>query len=285
MRNASFSRRHLLLGGLGLGLVGAAGGGAVIPDGPSLPRAVGSAQPRKTDVPDVPAGPVVVERVYSAARGKHVNLVTMRPDGVSGPLPVCLVLHGRGGNAKDYIDFGLPRLLTSAVRAGVRPFAAVAVDCGRAYFMDREGDDPMRMLVEEVPGWLAERRFLAPTAVLGFSMGGWGALNLVRRRPGLRAVALASPALFQQWPVAETRKAWTDEAQWREFEPLQHVDGLTGTPIGIWCGTEDSFADGAREFVEKAQPEFAALTRGAHDGAYWHRVLPEIMRFVGTHLA
>jgi pimeloyl-ACP methyl ester carboxylesterase len=246
---------------------------------------VGSARPSKAAVTAVPPGPVVVERVYSAARGKHVNLVTMRPAGVRGPLPVCLVLHGRGGNANDYIQFGLPRLLTAAARQGVPPFAAAAVDCGRSYFMDIDGDDPMRMLVEEVPRWLAQRRFAAPMAVLGFSMGGWGALNLARRRPGLRAVALASPALFQEWAVAQTREVWADEAQWSEYEPLRHVDGLTGTPIGLWCGTEDSFAAPAREFVEQAHPEFAAITRGAHDGDYWHRVLPEIMRFVGAHLA
>ena len=184
------------------------------------PRAVGSARPSQAAVADVPPGPVVVERVYSAARGKHVNLVTMRPAGVRGPLPVCLVLHGRGGNANDYIQFGLPRLLTAAARQGVPPFAAAAVDCGRSYFMNLDGDDTMRMLVEEVPRWLAQRRFAAPMAVLGFSMGGWGALNLARRRPGLRAVALASPALFQEWTVARTREVWADEAQWSEYEPL-----------------------------------------------------------------
>ncbi|HEU5474497.1 MAG TPA: alpha/beta hydrolase-fold protein [Actinophytocola sp.] len=286
MPAAPITRRRLLLGGLGLGLVGAAGGAAVpvSPVPPTIASRPRSAVPAVTK--DSAPGNALVERVWSQARGMYVELVTMRPAGVSaGPLPVCLILHGRGGAARDYIPFGIPALLTGAVRAGAPPFAAVAVDCGRMYYMNHGGDDPMRMLVEEVPRWLAHRRHAAPTAVLGFSMGGWGALNLARRRPDLRAVALASPALFQRWSVAETRKAFASERQWREHEPLQHIDELGAAPIGLWCGSEDSFAGPAREFIRKAHPEHAAITKGAHDNAYWHKVLPEIMRFVGSHLA
>jgi hypothetical protein len=54
------------------------------------------------------------------------------------------------------------------------------------------GDDhPLTMLTEELPAWLGA----PPAAAVGFSMGGFGVLCLARRLT-LRAVAVASPALF-----------------------------------------------------------------------------------------
>jgi dienelactone hydrolase len=288
VRRPGVTRRRVLLGGLGIGLIGAtAGAGAitdVLPGGPALRRVTGMTDPAGT-VPDVPPGQVTVDRVHSSARGRDVDLIVMRPAGIASALPVCLLLHGRGGTARGYTDQGLPRFLTAAVESGVPPFAMAAVDCGDGYFLNHDGDDAMRMLIEEVPGWLADRGLPEPMAALGFSMGGWGALCLARKRRNLRAVALASPALFQRWSDARTRKVFRDERHWRAYEPLQHIDALTGTPIGLWCGTEDPFVDAAREFIAKARPEVRAISPGAHDSAYWFRVLPDIMRFVGTHLS
>ena len=288
MERPLVTRRRLLLGALGLSLVGASASAGVIsdvlPGSPTLRRAVGATGP-DAEVPKVPTGRVSVDRVYSPARGHDINLVIMRPAGVTtAALPVCLVLHGRGGDARGYLDFGLPQFLTAAARSGVPPFAAVAVDCGKTYLMDRDGDNPMRMLLADLPGWLADRDLPAPQAVLGFSMGGFGALNYARNRKNLSAVALASPAMFQYWPDAKKRNSFRDEAQWLEFEPLRHTEDFTGMPIGLWCGTEDPFATAAREFVSQAHPELPAISRGAHNTAYWLRVLPDIMRFIGTHL-
>lgn len=284
------TRRQLLLGGLGLALVGTgvAAAGATTEAAPgdlALGQATGKAGSQTATVPNVPPGRVTVERVYSPARGRAINLVIMRPAGVPDrKLPVCLVLHGRGGDARGYLDFGLPQFLTAATRSGVPPFAAVAVDCGRTYLMDRDGDNPMRMLLEDLPHWLAARGLSAPQATLGFSMGGFAALNYARQRKNLRAVALASPAMFQYWSDAKKRNSFNDEQQWLEFEPLHHTDELTGTPIGLWCGTEDAFVDAAREFITLNRPELPAISKGAHNSAYWLRVLPDIMKFLGTHL-
>jgi S-formylglutathione hydrolase FrmB len=141
------------------------------------------------------------------------------------------------------------------------------------------------MLLDELPGWLTARGLDATTvAALGISMGCFGALNLARHRD-LRAVAAASPALFRRWAEAKTRKAFADEREWQSYEPLRHTGEFSNTPLGVWCGTEDSFVDSARELITKTDPEVHAITRGAHAAGYWLRVLPDMMRFVGTHLA
>jgi hypothetical protein len=244
----------------------------VLPGGSALRRAVGLTGPDGT-VPDVPAGKVTAERLRSAARGREVDVVTMRPHGIDDDLPVCLVLHGRGSTARGFLDFGLPQVLTAS---GQR-ITLVAVDCGDGYFVARDGDDPLRMITDELPGWIAA----APTAVLGISMGCFGALCLARRAD-YRAVALASPALFVDWPDASSRNAFRDEQQWLEYEPLRHIPDIAGTALGVWCGTEDPFIDAARDLVGKAHPQVASITRGAHTGGYWLRVLPEMLRFIGS---
>lgn len=278
MGSSPITRRRLLLGGLGLGATAVAAGAGmitdVLPGGPPLRRAIGMTGPDGT-VPDVPAGPLTIERVRSAARGRDVDLVIMRPPGAgTEPQPICLVLHGRGGTARGFVDWGLPQVLT----ASAEKFTLVAVDCGESYFMRRDGDDPMRMLTEELPGWLGA----APETALGFSMGCFGALCLARRRGDLKAAAVASPALFRDWPEAKSRNAFSDEHQWQDNEPLRHLDQLGGTRIGVWCGTEDPFVDSARELISKAHPAVSAITRGDHNGGYWLRILPDMLRFVGS---
>lgn len=285
-------RRALLLGGLGAGL-GVFGVGAgvvtdVLPGGPSLRRALGMTGPDGT-VPDAPAGQVLIAREHSAARGTFVDVITMTPDGVDpAGLPVCLVLHGRGSGARSWLDLGLPRFLTAAHQSGVPPFAAVAVDGGTdSYWVaGRSGDDPQRMLTEEVPGWLAKRGLRkSPCGVLGLSMGGFGALNYVRRQRRTPVAALLSPALFRSWEEAGSRGVFPDSALWEAKEPLRHISEVKDVPLGVWCGTEDSFVTAARSLIDAAHPEVAAISSGAHENAFWLRVLPDALRFVGARLA
>ena len=295
MGRPQLTRRGLLLGALGLTVAGTATGAAMVsdhvPGAASLRRVVGNTGPDGT-VPNVPPAAVTVDRVRSSARGRDVDLVIMRPAGSDpdGPppaaLPVCLLLHGRGGTARGFVNFGIPRVLAAAVRDGVPPFAIAAVDCGDRYFLKHDGDDPLRMLLDEVPGWLTDRGLDGSTmAALGISMGSSGALCLARYRKGLRAVAVASPALFRRWSDAKKRNAFGDERQWQAYEPLRHTDELAGVPLGVWCGTEDPFIDSARELITKTHPEIGAITRGEHAGGYWLRVLPDMMRFIGKHIS
>jgi S-formylglutathione hydrolase FrmB len=229
--------------------------------------------------------PVTVQKVSSAARGKDVELVLVTPEGVAAAgLPVVLALHGRGANARVWLDLGLPAALTQAVRSGVPPFAVAAVDGDHYWVQTDSADDPQRMLTEELPGWLTRSGLRpAPSAALGISMGGFGALRYARDHRDLKTVATASAALFVSWGDAKARKVFRDEAQWRSHEPLLHTADLRGTPTAVWCGTEDPFAGAARKYIQAAHPDPASLTPGAHTDEYWKRVLPEILTYTGTH--
>lgn len=280
------TRRAFLLGGAGVAGAGVLAGAGmvtdVLPGGPGLRRVLGLTG-LDGSIPDVPAGPVTTDRVRSAARGRDIDLVVMRPADTASRLPVCLALHGRGAGATSWVDMGTSRFLTAAVRGGVSPFAVVAVDCGDGYFVDQGGDDALRMLTDEVPGWLAALGLPEPSAALGISMGAFGALRFARERD-VRAVAVVGPALFRDWATARTRDAFRDEREWVANEPLRHTDEIDAK-LGVWCGTEDPFVDAAREFIAKTRPDVAAIGPGAHESGYFLRVLPDMLRFVGDRLS
>ncbi|HKN55252.1 MAG TPA: alpha/beta hydrolase-fold protein [Amycolatopsis sp.] len=274
---AEISRRGALAGGLGL-LAGCSTAPAAPPPGP--PATAPPAEPAPL------TQPVTVQRMHSAARDKDVELALVVPSGVpAAGLPVCLALHGRGASARTFLGLGLPDVLSSVVRAGTPPFAVAAVD-GDHYWVDvGSGDDPQRMLADEVPGWLAQRNLRPASAVLGISMGGYGALHFSRAHRDLRAVATASAALFTSWPDAKSRKIFGDEAQWRATEPLLHTDELRGAGTGVWCGESDPFVTANRRLIKALSPEVAAISPGNHNDDYWRRVLPDILKFVGKRLA
>ncbi|SFW76210.1 alpha/beta hydrolase [Amycolatopsis australiensis] len=272
------SRRGVLAGGVLALLAGCSSAPSGPPPGPP-------AVPAPTR-PSALRDPVTVQRMRSAARGTDVDLVLITPAGVpAGGLPVCLALHGRGARARTFLELGVPDLLTAAVRAGTPPFAVAAVDGDHYWVETGDGDDPQRMLTDEVPGWLTARDLRPAAGVFGISMGGFGALRYARAHPDLKAVATASAALFVSWPDARSRKVFADEANWRAEEPLLHTETLLPAAVGVWCGDADPFLGADRKLVQAVNPAVARFTPGKHEDGYWRGILPEVLKFVGPRLA
>ena len=226
-------------------------------------------------VPDAPEGAVLLETRASAARGRDVDLFVARPAGHEEDerLPVVLVLHGATGRPSDYRGFGFGRFVSAVVAAGGTPFALVGADGGRLRWEPSPdgADDPRAMLTDEMPGWLADHG-LDPerVALWGWSMGGYGALRLAETTgTGFAALAAFSPAIASGDAVARDAGA------------------LSGLPVGLWCGTEDSFVGPTRELVEvlPEDPEIASFTAGRHTRGYWNAHTEEALAFLAGHLA
>ncbi len=122
------SRRSVLIAGAsGLGVAGLAAGTATgaLPFSEALQRALGVASP----TPATQLGSPRVERVYSEARGREVDLVLMLPTKAPPKgLPMSLMLHGLHGTARHAAPTGLLKQLGSEVaRKAVPPVGFVAV--------------------------------------------------------------------------------------------------------------------------------------------------------------
>jgi S-formylglutathione hydrolase FrmB len=286
------SRRSMLVAGTaGLATAGLVLGTAtgVIPITDMVGDVLGVSSP-----PPVGADGVTIERVYSNQRHREVDLVTILPNNARPhQLPVCLLLHGLHGNARRSAPTGLAKKLVADVAAGtVPPFAFVAIDGGDNYWHENQrGDNSMGMLLEEVPRWLAARGLGdakgVPFACAGISMGGFGALLYGRRRQEsgnpAKAIAAISPGLLTSWREMSTRKAFKDTAEWASLDPLRNVDKLSKTPVGIWCGTEDHFIEGARKFIKLAKPEVQFTGPGTHGDSFYRSIVPDVLAFIGKH--
>ncbi|HEX7134336.1 MAG TPA: alpha/beta hydrolase-fold protein [Iamia sp.] len=284
------SRRDVLIGGGATAALAGIGALAVaedwVPGSERLKRRFADTGPDGT-IPDAPAGDVRLETRFSEARGTQVGLFTAVPDGhgTGEGLPVCLVLHGASATAADLEGFGLPRFLTAAVRDGVPPFVLVGTDGGRKMWRSSgpdDPDDPQRMLIEEVPGWLAERGFdWDRRAAWGWSMGGAGALLLGEAEGNaLAAVAAFSPAV----PDGPDGTADTDDGRPRDVWAA--TDRLAGTDIGLWCGSADPLFDRVQRFADALDPApaVAEWARGDHTRGYWDRITPAAFAFIGDSL-
>ncbi len=236
-----------------------------------------------------------VERVYSAARGREVDLVTLLPD--SDPpegMPMSLLLHGLNGSARSAGWPSLGRALhTDAAERAISPFGFVAVDGDNNYWHQvHPGDDPMAMLLEEVPWWLRERGLGGPGGVpfaaTGLSMGAYGALLYARRRAERRlplpVAAIIGPALMTTWEVMRTRDVYQTRQAWAADDPLRHLNAVRDVRIGVWCGIEDGFIEGVRTFIRLADPELAYIGPGGHRDIFNSDVAADVVRFIGTRV-
>ncbi len=290
------SRRAVLLGGTATLGVGAAGGVAVqqgvLPGRPQVQSLLGL-NGEAGVVPDVAPGPLVSGSFVSARRlGAETGWSLVRPPGGTGALPLVVALHGLYRDHEDLMgpDFGLPQFLAAAVADGTPPFAIVAVDGGTSYWHERPtGEDAGAMVVEELLPMLAERDVpVDRIGLLGWSMGGYGALHLagLLGPDRVAAVVAASPAIWSD-PDDATRAGFEDAREYVEFTVSGRQDELAGIPVRVDCGTGDLFYRAVENYVdgfpEDAQPT-STFEPGAHDAAYWRRMLPEQLDFLGVGL-
>jgi S-formylglutathione hydrolase FrmB len=287
------TRRSLLLGAGSTVAVVAASGVAVdegwLPGRYRVRRALGLTGPAG-HIPDVTPGKVVSGSFVSQDRlGTAVGWSVIYPGPRPERLPVMVSLHRLGGDHTTAVtELGMDRFLPTAARAGVRPFAIATVDGGTTYWHRRPtGEDAAAMVLEEFLPTLGRLGLdTSRLAFQGWSMGGYGALRLAAQvGPGqVRAVAALSPALWTDPDDAST-DGFADAAEYRQFSVMGHQSDLNGIAVRVDCGREDPFYPADRAYVDGFdRPVTATFEDGAHDAAYWTRIVPAQLAFVGREL-
>jgi dienelactone hydrolase len=269
--SGAVSRRTLLLGAGVAGAAAVGGAGFALLPGRLRRRLPWADEPY---VPDAPDGEVRLETVRSSFRDRDVDLFTAVPagHGDGAGLPVVVVLHGASAKAADFQAFGLGRFLTAAFEAGAPPFVLAGADGGVLRWEPdpSSADDPQRMLLDELPQWLADRGFDARSRALwGWSMGGYGGLRAAQMEPDwARAVAAFSPAMS----VGEA--VFSDAGE------------LADVPLGLWCGTGDPLYPAVTAFEDElaTEPVIASYSEGEHSRHYWNQQTIDAFAFLAARL-
>jgi S-formylglutathione hydrolase FrmB len=286
----------VLLGSAGVVVAVAAGGVAVeeewLPGKYLLRRQLRRLRGQSAGTfPDVAPGHVESGSFVSQHRlGADVGWSVIYPGDRPEPLPVLVSLHGLGGDHTTAVtELGMDRFLPAAVAAGVPPFAIATVDGGTTYWHPRPtGEDAGAMVLDELLPLLATQGL--PTQHLafhGWSMGGYGALRLagLLAPTRVRAAAALSPALWTD-PADASSSGFVDAAEYERYRVVGHQSDLDGIPVRVDCGTDDPFYAADRAYVAGFdRPVTSTFGPGDHDPAYWTRMLPAQLAFVGHAMA
>jgi enterochelin esterase-like enzyme len=292
------TRRRVLVGGAALAGTAAVATAGAVATGAVSPRHVldrltgacgasGARAPRSEW--QVVTGTLTTSRV-----GFEPRWSVAFPPGHTGatPLPFVLCLHGRGSDHTFTTEaLRLQDYVAQAVtERGAGTFAVASVDGHDLYWHPRaSGDDPLGMVLDELLPFFEDELSLGAAGrrvgVMGWSMGGYGALLAAQTDPErFAAVVAASPAIVRTYDDA-TRDAFDNAADFADHDVFAHADRLAGVPVRIDCGGADPYRDEAEAFADllSRAPE-TDFTDGCHDQDYWRRVAPADVDFLAAHL-
>jgi predicted esterase len=213
---------------------------------------------------------------------------------------VLYVLHGASGGPADiFRKGGLGRLLDEFFARGNPPFVLVAPDGNGANHSDTEwadavaGNDQIESFVtgnviSTVEG--VNRRDLEHRAIAGFSMGGFGAMNLGLRHPDLYGSIVSMAGYFH---VDDPSGMFgTDLSALRANTPELHVSAARGRRVFIVDGNRDDnriVKGQSQQFAGKliaanAQVWFEETT-GTHNWGFVKTAFPDVERFLDARWA
>ena len=124
--------------------------------------------------------------------------------------------------------------------------------------------------------------------IIGWSMGGFGALVAAQTHPELfDRVCAVSPALWHTRAQA-VDDAFDSDADFARFNAFAHVDRLRGKTMRVTCGTADPFYHAVLDFVaalerQGIKPQTNYPKGGCHDGISFAATALDDLRFlIGT---
>src|SRR4051812_5705045 len=242
----------------------------------------------------------------SAALGRNMDYRVISPSVVppGQKLPVIYLLHGGGGGFRDWSNY------SDVAHYAESGILLVMPEGDSSYYtnaVDPPGDRYEDYIVQDLISDV-EYRFPAAVgrsnrAIIGVSMGGFGAVNLALHHPNLFAFAGGISSA-----IDVSRRAFSI----KRLRQSRHYNSLFGSSGSLTRHNNDPFllartanpeeapyfflTCGEQEGLLPANREFAALlakrhfkyefhtVRGGHDWNQWNAWLPIIFRSVSVHL-
>jgi putative tributyrin esterase len=242
---------------------------------------------------------------HSAALNRGMQYRVVMPARVSGgaKLPVVYLLHGGGGNFRDWSNY------TDVARFAERGLILVMPEGDDSYYtnsagrpQDRYEDYVVSELISDV-----EARFPAATgranrSIVGISMGGFGAVKLALRHPDVYVFAggLSSAVDVPHRPFSIKRIQ-----QWRQHSAIfgpwgsstrqdndpfvlaRSADPARTPYLFLTCGEQEGLLPANRSLAALLERRHFAYefhtTRGGHDWNQWNGWLDDCFQSLRAH--
>lgn len=194
---------------------------------------------------------------------------------------VVVALHGFGSSADMAFDLGLADSVEQTQTA------LVSVDGGNGYWHARDdGTDSGAMVREELIPLAIRQAGLpsaTPVSLLGWSMGGFGAL-LIASDLGPRRVRKVVAVIAALWPKGtQTPAAAHDgKADFDAHTIFRRTTSLDAIPVRIDCGRSDPFLAANQQLAKRLPHSVHHFSTGSHDSDYWRSRAADEMRWVAA---
>jgi putative tributyrin esterase len=247
------------------------------------------------------------DSLFSACLNRTMYYRVYVPAIRSGRSPVLVLLHGYGGDHREWSDLGgLSRVLDTL------PVIVAMPQADTSWYVDAVSSPDARYEAYIVKEFLPAVRTRyggdsGSVGIAGLSMGGYGALVLGLRHPDIfRFIGALSGSLDVPLGIPDLERNGrgglrpslehafgTDSTAWIPFSPVDLIRGMNPTLVPylyLANGIQDEFRNRMeyyRSFIHvlwmRDLPYEYHETPGKHDWLYWGReVEPLILRFFST---
>ena len=235
-----------------------------------------------------------IQVIHLHRLGRENSVWVYRPNvPESAKLPVLYFLHGLPGQPQDLFRYaGLVQVVDSYIAQGGTPLVIAAPDGNSPRHADTEwgnasdGSDNLESfilhrVVPAVEG--RHRRDAAHRAIAGFSMGGFGAMNIILRNPGMFGQVATLCGYFH---LDDPSGMFATPESQRDNDPDLSVNAARGHRILLM----DSLKDGEsltnrqsqsfKSLLDEARiPARLVLAPGTHSWAYVRSQIPRMLSF------
>ena len=236
-------------------------------------------------------------RVRGPADSQWYSVWVWRPPGPDSALiPVVYFLHGNPGGPGDAFRSGLAGILDERLEQGYPPFVVACPDGNGDHHWDTEwadaadGSDMVesRLLDAVIPAVEGtQRRYAARRAIAGFSMGGYGAMNIALRHPAMFGQIVSIAGYFQVDDPAGMFAG--GRSLMAANSPDLHVGMARGKRILLAEDRSDDLAvirgqaAGFEALLDRAHiPATLRITAGRHDWDYAIGALADALGFLAV---
>lgn len=239
-------------------------------------------------------------RFWSVSLNKEMPYSIYLPKGYDSErkrYPVLYMLHGLGGNYREWEQSPLLKTATALIDSGaIPPMIIVMPEGGRSYWVDHAEDARAnygRYVSNDLVSYVDDAYRTIPArrarAIGGLSMGAHGAMDIALNNPGMFGVVGAHSLALR--PMGDALSFFGTPKNWAAHDPVtlcrSSSKEIRNGDFALWLdiGKDDKWARDNVAFHHELEaagiPHTFNLWDGGHDSAYWAAHVEDYLRFYG----